>query len=256
MVADAGAAADWMRSLGNPDLLATLPLSAFTGGADLYQHLSPQPAPVTPPTGPYSAASSMAPRPTANQGNLRQNGLSQSHVALTPSPTPAQVAVPAPPAPPSETAQPKATTGAYFPASASPSGTSVSRCFGQGQGVGQAQGRQVAMGVDVPSGLDSQLSSGGEACQLQPQPQSLKLPCQTLHVQPEQGPSAAEIKLEALTKHLEKEMDAQPKADFFGKLSLTFSSTWCLSLIKFTISLCGSLSAKMAHCSKLFTSFI
>lgn len=230
MVADAGAAADWMRSLGNPDLLATLPLSAFTGGADLYQQLSPQLAPVTPPTGPYSAASSMAPRPTANQGNLRQNGLSQSHVALTPSPTPAQVAVPAPPAPPSETAQPKATTGAYFPASASPSGISVSRSFGQGQGVGQAQGRQVAMGVDVPSGLDSQLSSGGVSCQLQPQPQSeapsppraLKLPSQTLHVQPEQGPSAAEIKLEALTKRLEKEMDAQPKADYFGKLSLTF----------------------------------
>ncbi|XP_064804068.1 Wilms tumor protein 1-interacting protein-like [Oncorhynchus masou masou] len=212
----AGAAADWMRSLGNPELIAPLPLSAFTGGADLYQHLSPQPAPVTQPTGPYSAAPSMAQRPNANQGNLRQNGLSQSAVALTPSPTPAQGAVPAPPVHPSETAQPKATTGAYFPASASPSGTSVSRSFGQGQGIGQAQGRQVAMGVDVPSGLDSQLSSGGEACQLQHQPQSLKLPCQTLHVQPEQGPSAAEIKLEALTKRLEKEMDAQPKADYFG----------------------------------------
>ncbi|CAB1334153.1 unnamed protein product [Coregonus sp. 'balchen'] len=205
-VADAGAAADWMRSLGNPDLIAPLPLSAFTGGADLYQQLSPQPAHVTPPTGPYSAAHSMAPRPTTNQGNLCQNGLSQSPVAV-PSP-----------------AQPKATAGAYLPASASPSGTSVSRSFGQGQGVGQAQGRQVAMGVDVPSALDSQLSSGGEACQLRPQsqyeapspPRALKLPCQTLHVQPEQGPSAAEIKLEALTKRLEKEMDAQPKADYFG----------------------------------------
>ncbi|XP_042165883.1 Wilms tumor protein 1-interacting protein-like [Oncorhynchus tshawytscha] len=222
MLADAGAAADWMRSLGHPDLLAPLPLSAFTGGADLYQQLSPQLATVTPPTGPYSAASSMSPRSTANHGNLGQNGLSQSPVVLTPSPTPAQVAVPAPPAPPSEAAQPKATAGAYFPASASPSGISVSRSFGQGQGVGQAQGRQVAMGVDVPSGLDSQLSSGGEACQPQPQseapstPRALKLPSQTLHVQPEQGPSAAEIKLEALTKRLEKEMDAQPKADYFG----------------------------------------
>ncbi|XP_029478187.1 Wilms tumor protein 1-interacting protein-like [Oncorhynchus nerka] len=222
MLADAGAAADWMRSLGHPDLLAPLPLSAFTGGADLYQQLSPQLATVTPPTGPYSAASSMSPRSTANHGNLGQNGLSQSPVVLTPSPTPAQVAVPAPPAPTSEAAQPKATAGAYFPASASPSGISVSRSFGQGQGVGQAQGRQVAMGVDVPSGLDSQLSSGGEACQPQPQseapstPRALKLPSQTLHVQPEQGPSAAEIKLEALTKRLEKEMDAQPKADYFG----------------------------------------
>ncbi|XP_052350519.1 Wilms tumor protein 1-interacting protein-like [Oncorhynchus keta] len=222
VLADAGAAADWMRSLGHPDLLAPLPLSAFTGGADLYQQLSPQLATVTPPTGPYSAASSMSPRSTANHGNLGQNGLSQSPVVLTPSPTLAQVAVPAPPAPPSEAAQPKATAGAYFPASASPSGISVSRSFGQGQGVGQAQGRQVAMGVDVPSGLDSQLSSGGEACQPQPQseapstPRALKLPSQTLHVQPEQGPSAAEIKLEALTKRLEKEMDAQPKADYFG----------------------------------------
>ncbi|XP_024124024.1 LIM domain-containing protein 1 [Oryzias melastigma] len=33
---------------------------------------------------------------------------------------------------------------------------------------------------------------------------------------PEQGLSAAEMKLEAITKRLEKEMDAQPKADYFG----------------------------------------
>lgn len=44
----------------------------------------------------------------------------------------------------------------------------------------------------------------------------LKLPCQTLHIQTDQGPSAAEIKLEALTERLEKEMDAQPKAEYFG----------------------------------------
>lgn len=35
----------------------------------------------------------------------------------------------------------------------------------------------------------------------------------------EQGPSAAEIKLEALTKQLEKEMDAQKRTDYFGKTS-------------------------------------
>ncbi|XP_034552836.1 Wilms tumor protein 1-interacting protein-like [Notolabrus celidotus] len=46
---------------------------------------------------------------------------------------------------------------------------------------------------------------------------SVQLPCQPLLSQlPEQGPTAAEIKLEALTKRLEKEMDAQPKADYFG----------------------------------------
>uniref|UniRef100_A0A3P9HHW6 LIM domain-containing protein 1 n=1 Tax=Oryzias latipes TaxID=8090 RepID=A0A3P9HHW6_ORYLA len=33
---------------------------------------------------------------------------------------------------------------------------------------------------------------------------------------PDQGLSAAEMKLEAITKRLEKEMDAQPKADYFG----------------------------------------
>ncbi|NXH13695.1 LIMD1 protein, partial [Bucco capensis] len=44
----------------------------------------------------------------------------------------------------------------------------------------------------------------------------VKLPCQTLLPQPEQGPSVAELKLEALTQRLEQEMDAQPKADYFG----------------------------------------
>ncbi|NXH94130.1 LIMD1 protein, partial [Pachycephala philippinensis] len=44
----------------------------------------------------------------------------------------------------------------------------------------------------------------------------VKLPCQTLLPQPEQGPSPAELKLEALTQRLEQEMDARPKADYFG----------------------------------------
>lgn len=50
--------------------------------------------------------------------------------------------------------------------------------------------------------------------------QALKLPCHTLHIQPEPVPSAAEIKLEALTERLEKEMDAQPKTDYFGKANV------------------------------------
>ncbi|XP_006020708.1 LIM domain-containing protein 1 [Alligator sinensis] len=44
----------------------------------------------------------------------------------------------------------------------------------------------------------------------------VKLPCQTLLPQQEQGPSAAELKVEALTQRLEQEMDARPKADYFG----------------------------------------
>ncbi|XP_046522312.1 LIM domain-containing protein 1 [Equus quagga] len=44
----------------------------------------------------------------------------------------------------------------------------------------------------------------------------VRLPCQTLIPGPELGPSAAELKLEALTQRLEREMDAHPKADYFG----------------------------------------
>ncbi|MBN3276392.1 LIMD1 protein, partial [Polyodon spathula] len=45
-------------------------------------------------------------------------------------------------------------------------------------------------------------------------PRVIKLPCQTLLVQPDEGLSAAEIKLEAITKRLEQEMEA--KVDYFG----------------------------------------
>ncbi|XP_023556451.1 LIM domain-containing protein 1 isoform X2 [Octodon degus] len=44
----------------------------------------------------------------------------------------------------------------------------------------------------------------------------VRLPCQTLLPGPELGPSTAELKLEALTQRLEREMDAHPRADYFG----------------------------------------
>ncbi|EHA98643.1 LIM domain-containing protein 1 [Heterocephalus glaber] len=44
----------------------------------------------------------------------------------------------------------------------------------------------------------------------------VRLPCQTLLPGPELGPSAVELKLEALTQRLERELDAHPKADYFG----------------------------------------
>ncbi|XP_045385765.1 LIM domain-containing protein 1 isoform X1 [Lemur catta] len=44
----------------------------------------------------------------------------------------------------------------------------------------------------------------------------VRLPCQTLVPGTELRPSAAELKLEALTQRLEREMDAHPKADYFG----------------------------------------
>ncbi|MBN3325911.1 LIMD1 protein, partial [Atractosteus spatula] len=70
------------------------------------------------------------------------------------------------------------------------------------------------------SALSPTLPSPGSAfsrARAGPPPQrAVRLPCQTLHVQPEQGPSTAEIKLEALATRLEEEMEAQPKADYFG----------------------------------------
>ncbi|XP_038652501.1 LIM domain-containing protein 1 isoform X2 [Scyliorhinus canicula] len=44
----------------------------------------------------------------------------------------------------------------------------------------------------------------------------VRLPGHTLHIQPESGASRAELKLEALTQRLEQEMDANPKAEYFG----------------------------------------
>ncbi|XP_026573616.1 LIM domain-containing protein 1 isoform X2 [Pseudonaja textilis] len=44
----------------------------------------------------------------------------------------------------------------------------------------------------------------------------IKLPCQMLFSLQDQGPSTAELKLEVLTQRLEQEMDAYPKADYFG----------------------------------------
>lgn len=98
---------------------------------------------------------------------------------------------PVPPAS-SETPQPKAQM-----ASVALSPASVSRSISQGQG-------------------QSQIPASGEA-EVPSSPKPVQLPSQSLLTQPpDQGPSAAEIKLEALTKRLEKEMDAQPKADYFG----------------------------------------
>ncbi|KAL3060507.1 hypothetical protein OYC64_014956 [Pagothenia borchgrevinki] len=76
----------------------------------------------------------------------------------------------------------------------------VSKSCSQGQGQSQKPVCGHAVGAEVP-------------CLTKP----VQPPCQSHLTQPpEQGPSAAEIKLEALTNRLEKEMDAQPKDDYFG----------------------------------------
>ncbi|XP_035019642.1 LIM domain-containing protein 1 isoform X2 [Hippoglossus stenolepis] len=105
-------------------------------------------------------------------------------------------ASPVQPAPP-ESPQPKVQV-----ASAAFSHTTVSKSSSQSQGQSQ-----------IPS-CGQALIAEAEALR---SPRAAQPPCQSLLTQPpDQGPSAAEIKLEALTKRLEKEMDAQPKADYFG----------------------------------------
>ncbi|KAL6108978.1 limd1 [Pungitius sinensis] len=89
---------------------------------------------------------------------------------------------------------------------------------------------QVASAPLIPANVSKSISQGqgqsqmavcghaiGAEAKIKCPSKPVQLSCQSLHAQPlEQAPSAAEMKLEALTDQLEKEMDAQPKADFFG----------------------------------------
>ncbi|XP_053183546.1 Wilms tumor protein 1-interacting protein isoform X2 [Scomber japonicus] len=123
-----------------------------------------------------------APPSSTSRPSSSQNG---SVVASSPLPAP------------SETYQPKVQV-----ASAVMSPGNNSKSFNQVQGQSQIPtcGQAAYVEAEVPSS-----------------PKSVQIPCQSLLTQPpEQGPSAVEIKLEALTNRLEKEMDAQPKADYFG----------------------------------------
>lgn len=100
---------------------------------------------------------------------------------------------------PAETPQPKAQAACSV---SIPGMVSQSNSQNQGQSQIPGRGHVASAEAEVPCS-----------------PKSAQLLCQSLLTQPpEQGPSAAEIKLEALTKRLEKEMDAQPKADYFGKI--------------------------------------
>ncbi|XP_021165993.2 Wilms tumor protein 1-interacting protein [Fundulus heteroclitus] len=131
-----------------PDGVPALPLSLFTGEADLHarqpsSHRQPSSIPSASPNGPAAA--------------------SFVH----------------------ETAQPRAQVTSAAP----------------------AQSHQMPAGVRVHS------EGPGGPCS--PRPVQMPQTAQTAQAL-DQGPSAAEVKLEALTKQLEKEMDAQPKSDYFG----------------------------------------
>lgn len=153
-----------------PDLIPSLPLSAFIGEADVHGQ-----QPATQASAHYDSQSS---RPS-----LTHNG-STPVSPSSPSPT--------------ETSQHEAQT--VSSAAAAPS--SITRGGNQIQSKSQAPGYGLGTEADV---LCSSKSAQPFGPSLLTQPQ-------------EQGFTSAEIKLEAITKRLEKEMDAQPKADYFGKI--------------------------------------
>ncbi|KAF3691729.1 LIM domain-containing protein 1 [Channa argus] len=76
----------------------------------------------------------------------------------------------------------------------------------------------VSKSISQGHGLN-QIPSCGQAASAEAEvpcsPMSVQIPCQSV-LTPDLAPSTAEIKVEALTKQVEKEMEAQPKADYFG----------------------------------------
>lgn len=156
-----------------PDLAPILPLSAFTGGAELHVQ-----QPSTKPASHYT------PPPISKPSASHNGPVAASSVLSTTSETP----------------QPKAQVTS---SAVNPSSVSKSIIQGQGQSQMPACGQTNSAEAEVPGSS-----------------KPVQLPCHSVLTHPpEQSPSAAEIKLEALTKRLEKEMDAQPKADYFGKNS-------------------------------------
>ncbi|KAJ8354309.1 hypothetical protein SKAU_G00218760 [Synaphobranchus kaupii] len=184
--APAPAPSDWVRTRGG-DPTADL----YSQQASAIPHAAPHPHP-------------------SGEGAAKENGVSLMPLG-TAQPLPGQPPVSSDPPQP-------VTLGTECCNSASGCSTPSISCV-------QAQdpSSQVAMVLPAPQDSNSQPPPSLQVCasELPPQeaqspPRALKLPCQTLLIQPDSGPSAAEIKLEALTKRLEKEMDAQPKADYFG----------------------------------------
>ncbi|XP_030014813.1 LIM domains containing 1a [Sphaeramia orbicularis] len=153
-----------------PEPIPTLPLSAFTGGADFHvrQPSTQSAAHYTPPSPTSRASASLSDPPHNGPSSLLQ---ATTHP------------------------KPQVTSAAL-------SSGSVSKSTSQGQSHNQTPSCGLAATAE-PEALTA--------------PKPVQLHCQSPLMQPlEQGPSPAEIKLEALTKRLEKEMDTQPKADFFG----------------------------------------
>ncbi|XP_069051333.1 Wilms tumor protein 1-interacting protein [Lepisosteus oculatus] len=160
------------------------------------------PAPA--PPGPFRAHPDPgAPGPASRPcpGDLQQNGLHRTPAA----PCQAGPAGQACPLPPRMAPVPPEEPLPQTPASAGAPGS--------GSAQEPAPTRRLATAVPVPPAPDGPLASPEHN---PGPPRAVRLPCQTLRAPPERGPSTAEIKLEALATRLEEEMEAQPKADYFG----------------------------------------
>ena len=184
-------------SSGKPDLIPGLPLCAFTGGASFQlQQPSVQPLPVTtpppppPPTAYYPSPPSTL-RTSVSQGNSYQNGPPAQHPLLAPG-----MAVGTLLAPRAGSPQLKAHVTPTPGMAPKHQGEGV---LSRGSPLGQAHLADVE-GREEPSQAAPALA-------------------------PDTGPSAAESKLEVLTQHLEKEMEAKPKTDYFGKNVNTLSTS-------------------------------
>ncbi|XP_072536193.1 LIM domain-containing protein 1 [Salminus brasiliensis] len=170
---------------GKSDPVPRSPTGAYSAATDSYQ--PPPPQPHVPPSQHFEPV--LAQRPL--HGDPRHNG-------VPPSVGSAQVTPAASSQPDAQQSSPKA---GQLPD------------YGQVQGGPAMPGNQATPSAQFAAAAAAEQPARGEAPS---PPRPLKLPCHTLHIQPELGPSVAEIKLEALTERLEKEMDAQPKADYFG----------------------------------------
>ncbi|KAL6489069.1 hypothetical protein MHYP_G00028100 [Metynnis hypsauchen] len=163
-------------STGKPDSVTQSPTGTYRASVDSYHQ------PPTHGTPSHHFEPTPAQRPA--HGDLRLNGVPQST-------GPTQVTPPAHSQPESHQSSPKA-------------------------GHGLVQGGPAMPGSQATPSAQLAAAEQPAHSEAPSPPRALKLPCHTLHIQPEHGPSAVEIKLEALTERLEKEMDAQPKADYFG----------------------------------------
>ncbi|XP_029773961.1 LIM domain-containing protein 1 [Suricata suricatta] len=101
-----------------------------------------------------------------------------------------------------------------LPSGAAPGPGPKPACTDPGTGPKLSPTSLVHPGMSTPPELSCKEGPSGWASD--GSPTRVRLPCQTLVPGPELGPSAAELKLEALTQRLEREMGTHPKADYFG----------------------------------------